>query len=573
MNNDENQLHQHCLNCFHQNCDDLFAKTCKMASCQTGCGAVLHECKMEDHLNICLNSIQPCNNSSYGCPFKLKKCDIGKHLTVCPASTVICTMEWNRKPLAPHNTIGMKNYNPNSAIQNHLEVGLALRDQRVLLETMLTKDILNSLFDDTLKFNKCIGVKTNDSINDFASDEYFLPGNIDSLADSLVAASIQTSVKKSEIMKKKKINEENNDKKPLLRKQFYIPPKKVFKDAACDTSDIAINFSNLKWLNPSVKRQGFDSTTDILEMFGAYEKQESVSYSHRSEGLLCTYDQARYCSFRHIASQTRPHFKINKQNKSVAKVFQENFENMPDKLFMSSHHNEKLYQSLALNQVMECLPRYEIKSRSVYSFMCNNLLRRDQFRSHFKNVHCDICSHLNGWLEEKCPYAQYGCNFIRNRFYPKSFPDSLIYDNARSCIAIRPQLSECEKNWKLCSKLTENCNLFSLPWEILEYILSFLDSYSIGQLSETCTYLKNVCFSILKQRGIVILKWNKVEFTDGSVTWLNVGEKWLFGNAFSEITEWTLNKQPGMCAHVSKCAFAAKHVTSYTDNVRIKLCG
>jgi len=81
----EIRFHKHCLSCFNQNCTDAFTKICKLISCENKCGSFMHLCKLQDHLLLCSNSIQPCINSGYGCPYLLRRSQLTIHLQVCPA--------------------------------------------------------------------------------------------------------------------------------------------------------------------------------------------------------------------------------------------------------------------------------------------------------------------------------------------------------------------------------------------------------------------------------------------------------------------------------------------------------
>ena len=575
----DTQLHQHCLKCFLQNCTDLFAKTCKVVSCENNCGAIMHVCKMEDHLTICLNAIQPCTNFSYGCPYKFRRKNINQHLQICPASVVVCTMEWNRKPLDLQSTHRMTGYNPNSPIFNCFDVGTALTDQRVLLEALIPSDFLDQIskhsenkVKEVLPFksvNLCSSEKLNkESGIDFISNQNSLgvctSKSNNEGSDYTHSTTIAGSVESAEV-------EIPKFQKPLLRTKFQLTPKKVFRDVCCDTSDLEIDSSSMEWMNPGVKILGFDFLTCIFEMLGAYEKRESVSNSYSSEGLRCTLYDARLCSYRHVATQSRPFYDNHKHCGKVGGAVQQIFDESNEQYILSKNHSKikMLYENLVLNQVMECLPRYEKKNRSLYTFMCNNFLRRDQFQAHFQNVHCEICSNLYGWLEEKCPYAQYGCHFAQFRFVPNSLSDALLYDSNRSCFAVHSKTIENEKNHSLAS--SEISYLLSLPWEVLEHILRFLDSYSLGQLSQTCIALQNVCVSFLKQRGIVTLKWEKFRRIDGQITWQNTDETWIFTNSFTHIRKWVFNDVPSMSHHVKSCPVAAKYTTTYPYNTRIKL--
>ena len=602
--------HDHCLNCFSRSCVHPFTSVCNVLFCPHGCGALLHSCKLEDHFIVCPTFLQPCINSIYGCPYTLRKNCIAKHLSLCPASTVVCTMDWNRNPLNLKNTIKMSGYNPNASVFNNLEVATALRDQRVLLEAVVPAEVLKGVIENISDHPLlCLSRKLNSSgsmqvmqhntngvvVHQKSSEDDFISKklsmiNCDLGADLQEVSSCFIDQKSKEHQaenevfsmincdinavfqevpsyvndqKNKEHRSEKKLRKPLLRTQFGRSPKKVFKDSCCDTSDLEVDDSTMKWMSPSVNVCSFDSTTLLFEIIGAYEKYESISYSHSSEGIRCTLSDTRLCSYRHEGTQSRPFYDVRGK---VGNSVHESLDSIRNDCIVASRHNPKLYETLALNQVVECLPRYERKRRAMYSFMCNNLFRRDQFNSHFQNVHSDICSNLNGWLEEKCPYAQYGCNYSQFRFTPNSFRSMLVYDNSRSCLAVKRLDCNCKQ------ASADGPSLLSLPWEVLAIILNYLDSYSIGQLSQTCVYLKSLCISFFKERGIVSVNWEKFKRIDGNITWQMVGKTWYFSNSFTKIDKWVFNDIPSMSEHIRTCPIASAHNVTYPKDLRVKLC-
>ena len=60
--------------------------------------------------------------------------------------------------------------------------------------------------------------------------------------------------------------------------------------------------------------------------------------------------------------------------------------------------------------------------------------------------------------------------------------------------------------------------LLGLPYEILRYMARFLDGYSLCNLSLTCSLLRDVCCSLLEDRGLVIHEWEPVQ-KDGRRCW------------------------------------------------------
>ena len=233
---------------------------------------------------------------------------------------------------------------------------------------------------------------------------------------------------------------------------------------------------------------------------------------------------------------------------------------------------------LALNEVLaldlntEVYSRNNYRPKSMYTFMCGQMFRRDAYNRHFQNVHSDIHSGLSEWLEHRCPLAHYGCTFSVPRLRPKSTtivfspilesfglkckpcranvdtsPRSDIvlkntFDTSSTSSGTNPQ----SENY-LCRNLKEatpelftskdfdaavvisrreaspglccNVSLTSFPVELILCIARFLDSFSLCNLSLTCWHLRNVCQKLLNRRGMVVQEWKKNKTTGGRVSW------------------------------------------------------
>ena len=70
-----------------------------------------------------------------------------------------------------------------------------------------------------------------------------------------------------------------------------------------------------------------------------------------------------------------------------------------------------LQEILSLDLNMEFVTRYQAKPRSMYTFLCSQNFRRDEYAGHFRHVHSELLSGLNGWIEARCPLAQEGCTY------------------------------------------------------------------------------------------------------------------------------------------------------------------
>lgn len=81
--------HQHCDQCYRSYCSDSSA--CPIINCRHGCLARMHECKRDDHDNVCQYYFMPCLNAIYGCPMTIQRGQMTRHINECSASVVVCT--------------------------------------------------------------------------------------------------------------------------------------------------------------------------------------------------------------------------------------------------------------------------------------------------------------------------------------------------------------------------------------------------------------------------------------------------------------------------------------------------
>ncbi|XP_053147006.1 F-box only protein 30 isoform X2 [Hemicordylus capensis] len=181
--------------------------------------------------------------------------------------------------------------------------------------------------------------------------------------------------------------------------------------------------------------------------------------------------------------------------------------------------NPSPFQTLGLDLVLECVARYQTK-RSMFTFVCGQLFRRNEFSSHFKNVHGDIHAGLNGWMEQRCPLAYYGCTYSQRRFCPSTQGAKIIHDRHLRSFGVQPCISTVltEPDKRCCSGLRSD-HLSNLPFEVLQHIAGFLDGFSLCQLSQVSRLMRDVCGSLLQARGMVILLWEKRKYPNGTTSW------------------------------------------------------
>ncbi|KAK9534071.1 hypothetical protein VZT92_009145 [Zoarces viviparus] len=220
--------------------------------------------------------------------------------------------------------------------------------------------------------------------------------------------------------------------------------------------------------------------------------------------------------------------------------------------------NPSPFHTLRLDLVLECVARYQTKQRSMFTFVCGQLFRRDEFSSHFKNVHGDIHAGLNGWMEQRCPLAYYGCTYSQRRFCPSVQGFRIIHDRHLGSFGVQPGLplkagdDLPRKPFRFGSQCDQ---LSSLPFEVLQHVASFLDSFSLCQLSRVSHIMRDVCASLLMMRGMVVLLWEKKRRADGSPSWQITDKVWRFSTAFGTVNEWKFANIASMADHLKKCQF------------------
>lgn len=167
------------------------------------------------------------------------------------------------------------------------------------------------------------------------------------------------------------------------------------------------------------------------------------------------------------------------------------------------------------------------KHSSAFTFLCSQLFRRDEFASHFRNVHADIQSNVSGWFEQRCPLAYQGCTFVQRRLRPAGPKATVSYDRDTSSFTIRPEVAStlCLEGASKATTSSERKrarntdSLSSLPFEVLVHMAEFLDSYSLSQLALVSKYMRDVSATLLHDRGMVSLKWEKKVYSTGGSCW------------------------------------------------------
>ncbi|KAJ8342735.1 hypothetical protein SKAU_G00326630 [Synaphobranchus kaupii] len=208
----------------------------------------------------------------------------------------------------------------------------------------------------------------------------------------------------------------------------------------------------------------------------------------------------------------------------------------------------------------DCVTSRHNKVSSAFTFLCSHFYRRDEFPSHFKNVHSDIQSCLNGWFEQRCPLAYLGCTYSQKRFQPSTQRATVTYNQELSTFTLRPEVSpslyQGVKTVTPERKRARNLDSLSrLPFEVLVHIAGFLDSFTLSQLALVSRLMRDVCETLLQERGMVSLKWEKKTYAHGRSCWKSRKKVWQFSNLFSIVERWSFDNIPSMAQHLKVCRF------------------
>ncbi|XP_039986168.1 F-box only protein 40 isoform X2 [Xiphias gladius] len=208
----------------------------------------------------------------------------------------------------------------------------------------------------------------------------------------------------------------------------------------------------------------------------------------------------------------------------------------------------------------ESVTRRHNKRSSAFSYTCGHFFRRDEYRSHFRNVHSDIQASLSGWLQQRCPLAYLGCTFTQTRFQPAGHQATVKFCQDVNTFVLQPRVpsSLCEgvKTFSAQGNGAHNLDPLSrLPLEILQHIASYLDSFTLSQLSQVSHLMREVCATLLHERGMVSLKWEKKTYSHGKSSWRCRKKVWEFSSLFSSVDRWSFSRTPSMSDHLKTCSF------------------
>lgn len=648
-------IHDHCLGCIKiWKCTvrPHDGESCEIIPCDLDCGARFHACKKEEHRLLCPNERVPCINAEYGCPFVMPRKYLGTHLNTCPASVIYCTMEWNRWPIPASKGQLSQQCHHQVFHKPQLDVALAMRDQRMLRKRWRQSYGSHKASKDD-HCTKCSLMLPFPTIMKEPPTWKSTEGVCEAELSQASGQTAQSSEASSNVPS------ECPDSKSRQQRIFCDEPYRASKKVA-ETLNATLNmianhkgdiFQENANSDPSLLFNMDSVEADVLP--SEENKENIMDYVNHSTSVnnstMCNYgvssEKTNHQSTPMDTSPPAPsdYFGDN-SNKyciengdftyekvielvcdcdvifandtvvseiSSASILDHARKDVNPPIFcpfaLSRASGSLWYPSsvppwcacLGLDLNVESITRYKAQPKSMYTFLCAQEFRRDEYAWHYKNVHSEIHGGLNGWLEERCPLAQYGCTFGRRRFYPAPKGSSVVHNEILESFGVKfpTPVIETSNNRSNSQRLScsatgtvhqnalisttfheanNNCrgfdvnrtedrkssiNITQLPFEVLQYIAGFLDSFSLCNLSLTSRLLRDVCRSLLEERGIVVFRWERHETSKG-ITWRVACKRWFFSSSFSPIKQWCFEDGKNLSDHLKTCGYFNRNVKS-----------
>lgn len=564
-------LHKHCLSCYSFKFCSGGEDSCEFNQCLMKCGAVFHSCKAIEHMEICPMIRVPCLNEEFGCTMEMARRNLGVHLMKCPASVVMCMAEWNRWPVYSterRRHIPFQHRNP-YAFKGQLDFDLTLRDQRMLgnlgkisrktkltLRNSLTRRYPAVPIPSTIRSRlpEAVenGVETNgsDDLLDVGDDIEFM------------------GVRRNDKALSKQMKQWQDDLDERLKGREKIKPYWEYPEL--EKGNIHPHCANCFAI--TCPKTFLDTYEDDLSKFKACEViscrwkcgvkyHQCKAFEHQ---MLCTtYEESDDFAWMYRGIKgARKESKAGKEKKIQLKALEGPFVG-PSESNITTGNIVKgkfvpdpppfppfLLQPCRLDIKLETVTRLQSKPKSMYTFVCAQEFRRDEFCWHSKNIHNDIHGGMNNWIEHRCPMASHGCSFASRRMFPHNQNHTLVYNEAAESFGVKNlSIPKClmEPPKKHKPKLSD------LPIELLIKIFQDLDPFTLCNLAVTSVGMREVCCSMLDEKGCVSLQWERIK-EGKQIRWQVAYKRWFFSTALKPIKEWKFGVDQ-VSNHLKSCPY------------------
>jgi len=571
-------IHRHCFRCFNLKRCNKDADACGVSECPAGCGWVYHSCKEEEHLLLCPLAKVECVNSSFGCDIILMRKEVVKHLPVCPASLVACTQEWNRWPLhckERYKTVPFRQRNPR-AERGQLDYELALRDQKMVGDFFkVPRKTKLALRNNLTRRYPALPLPPHTVRKADVTDR-----SLRTLRDAVkFEVSDDVNLHTYGVAKIFQKNQENqarrwkDDVDQAIIRAGQPVPKRYWEFPELERGNIHKHCAYCHSINCTKRNT-------ILS--GSVDDGDEEVWNQCCQVVKCPWECGaiyHHCkAFEHKMIcplfEEEGEFDWMQRDRAMRKKKKQAplpLKQFPDLLAGPTVCPPKPTRSFGIPRPpppppdlsttmrfdikVETVTRLQQKPRAMYTFLCGQELRRDQWEGHCRNVHSEIHGGLNNWIESRCPLASYGCNFSTRRLFPGEDPRaSIVYSQDTMSFGIKPPPVELKPSKKGGKSLTD------LPVELLQLIFGFLDSWSLSNLALVNNLLREVACSMLDDKGCVALQWEKVDLRSmgGKINWVVGYKRWFFSNYFCPVNHWGINADGAVTEHLKKCPYNMK---------------
>ncbi|KHJ43603.1 F-box domain protein [Trichuris suis] len=201
---------------------------------------------------------------------------------------------------------------------------------------------------------------------------------------------------------------------------------------------------------------------------------------------------------------------------------------------------------LQLSLTTEFQAMHRPKASNSVTVRCGQLLRRDQYSDHAKSVHADVVNSME-WMLARCPMYLHGCDMMVTRVLPAK--GRLLYSEWSDSLVLR---HDCEPR-PAAAMGSKAPTLTDLPVEVLQTILTQLDSTSMLALSLVNKRLRETTQHYLLDKGMVEYRW--VRRSDQANGWKEDGLRWTFAKSFEPVRRWIVRPAKELCDHLRICPY------------------
>ncbi|XP_076030354.1 F-box only protein 30-like isoform X2 [Oratosquilla oratoria] len=608
-------IHFHCEHCIKlYKCQERPKPgwSCEIMNCDNGCGLRFHTCKLEEHLMLCTHARVPCINAGNGCPHFIHRWEMGEHLSVCPASVIICNAEWNRWALGAKErekvTLGRQMtalYEP-----THLDVALALRDQELVNEMhKLSREARAILCNGiTRRYPPLPYTLRGSHPHSYACSRSTSRAQSQSTTDEeedALTPGLSTSVC-TKLLKKSPVSSQpeqpNNGLKELGADDYDVAGEKKKMEekrqqrnrnidditALCCTHGIMKDLCHFCRYDPDEPdfkvAKVWRETLSVKDPENMKWVQEPRVEKIRKRGPLgmIMYAKVEDSDEEDVEESDKKNLIIDETGRVIGK--RARFRTPPPAALTPG--------ALTVELGLKHYSRHQTKPRPMFTFQCMQEMRRDEFSYHYQNVHSEIQESLDGWLLHRCPLQCYGCPYAHMRLHPGKKDSDVVYCHTLQAFGAKPILNyqpELKGEWRSRSPSVDrtlhglgslrlqpikasmrsipeeqaekdmqyfasSAHITLLPIETLQHIARFLDGFSLNNLSLTCHLLRDVCMSLLDERGLVIQEWVRC-VENNKIRWQQGRKRWFFSKCFEQVGQWGFKDTKHMGDHLAKCPF------------------